>query len=213
MIKSPHYKSSTKSGKIACMPMASCGHCVCRLRPCELPCRLWYKSRPRPPGFQNMVKRGAGRPTPHARVSSCHPGMIVCCFNLPRSAHDRDQCGLTRALEQKKKGRLVLIYSLTCMKGLNHSPPLIPLPCRSNTEGDNFGAISRRGNAPFVRPGAGKDKAKGSCADDWLWARAQEKALLKQECAAVSGELKSSSCSQVARMAAVRHRPEKSGCL
>ena len=40
--------------------------------------------------------------------------------------------------------------------------PLIPLPCQVNTEGDNIGAITRRGNAPFVRSGAGKDKAKGS---------------------------------------------------
>ena len=64
-----------------------------------------------------------------------------------------------------------------------------------------------------LRRGAGKNEAKGSCAGGWLWGLAPEKALLHQEWAALSGELKSSGCSQVARMAAVRRRPGKSGCL
>ena len=56
--------------------------------------------------------------------------------------------------------------------------------------------IPRRCNAPFVRPGASKDKAKGRCAGGWLRTRAPEKALLQQECAAVLAELNSSCCSQ-----------------
>ena len=163
--------------------------------------------------FRMRVKRGAGwppSPTPPVHV----PPLGGLCPSLPSPGAQRQTSSHSaRALEQKGEVELTFIFRPSCLKAFTPSPPLTPLPCRIDSGCDMVQVISRRCNAPFVRRGAGKNEAKGSCAGGWPWDRATEKALLQQECAAVLGELKSSSCCQVARMAVVRRRPGKSGCL
>ena len=141
------------------------------------------------------------------------PMRIMCFLTLPRRAKT-DLVALCEGARAKGGGQVSLhIHRPSCLKAFTPSPPLTPLPCRIDSGCDMVQVISRRCSAPFVRPGAGKNETKGSCAAGWLWGRAPEKALLHQEWAALSGELKSSGCCQVARMAAVRHRPGKSCCL
>ena len=163
--------------------------------------------------LQNRGKRRAGEspsPTPLVHI----PPLGGLCASLPSPGAQRQTSSHSaRALKPKGEGRLVFIFRLSYLKAFTPSPPLTPLPCRIDSGCDKVEVISRRCNAPFVRRGAGKNNAKGRCAGGWLWGRAPEKALLHQEWAALSGELKSSGCSQVARMAAVRRRPGKSGCL
>ena len=138
-------------------------------------------------------KRGAGwPPSPSPLELTCRPdeeyrSLIffrdwlsriwdsIALPNLPRRrrrARDRPRRTLTRALEQKGEGRLVFIFRLSCLKAFTPSPPLTPLPCRIDSGCDMVEVIPRRCNAPFVRPGVGKDKAKGICAGGWLGARA-----------------------------------------
>ena len=163
--------------------------------------------------FRMKVKRGAGwppSPTPLVHV----PPLGGLCASLPSPGAQRQTSSHSaRALEQKGEVELTFIFRLSCLKAFTPSPPLTPLPCRVDSGCDMVQVISRRCSAPFMRPGAGKNETKGSCAASWLWGRAPEKALLHQEWAALPGELKSSGCCQVARMAAVRHRPGKSCCL
>ena len=151
------------------------------------------------------VKRGAGwppSPTPPVHV----PPLGGLCPSLPSPGAQRQTSSHSaRALEQKGEVELTFIFRLSCLKAFTPSPPLTPLPCRVDSGCDMVQVISRRCNSPFVRPGAGQDMAKSRCAGGWPWDRATEKALLQQECAAVLGELKSSCCSQVTRIAAVRH--------
>ena len=132
--------------------------------------------------------------------------------NLPRRAKDRPRRTLTRALEQKAKGGLSFILRLSCLKAFTTSPPLTPLPCRIDSGCDMDEVISRRCNAPYVRPGAGQDKCNFRCAMAGYGTKPQSRLFstrsglqFQESCQLI--ELKSSGCSQVARMAAVRRRP------
>ena len=83
-------------------------------------------------------------------------------------------------------------FRCSCLKAFTRSPPLTPVPCRSDVGCDKIDAMPRRHDAPFARSGAGQDKAESRGADGWLGATAPEMALLKPEQAAVPGELKTS---------------------
>ena len=138
------------------------------------------------------VKRRAGEspsPTPLVHI----PPLGGLCASLPSPGAQRQTSSHSaRALEQKGEGRLTFIFRLSCLKAFTPSPPLTPLPCRIDSGCDVVEVISRRCSTPFVRSGAGKNEAKGSCAAGWLGATAPEMALLKPEQAAVPGELKTS---------------------
>ena len=159
------------------------------------------------------VKRGAGwppSPTPLVHV----PPLGGLCASLPSPGAQRQTSSHSaRALEQKGEVELTFIFRLSCLKAFTPSPPLTPLPCRIDSGCNMVEVIPRRCNAPFVSPGAGKDKAKGRCAGGWLGVRAPEHAPLKQECATVLGDAQKLMLQSSGQDGCRAPRPGKSGCL
>jgi hypothetical protein len=143
----------------------------------ELPVSLWVMGEPGLAPDHRIFRKGAGdaqvSPLHHACLFPCHPMLSIICSCLPSPGEartDRVRHALRGRSSKRGSGRLDLIFRCSCLKAFTPSPPLTPVPCRSDDSCDKNEANARRSRQfrhAEKRRRTRQDRAKSRCAGAW----------------------------------------------